>query len=163
MKIQIIGYSGSGKSTLAKQLAQKLGGCPLYLDTLHFYGDWQERTAEEMTLLVRQFLAEHDIWVIDGNYTQVAPERFKQADLIVFLDRNRFACFFSAFSRYLKHRRTVRESCGCPEKFDWEFILWLLYKGRGKDKKQALLNQAAGQKIILKNRRQIRRFVSQFQ
>ncbi len=38
----------------------------------------------------------------------------------------------SSFQTLSKYRNRTRESMapGCPEKFDWEFICWVLWKGR---------------------------------
>lgn len=56
MKIMIIGTSGSGKSTLAQTLGQRYGVPVLHLDAVHFLPGWVERTPEEETALVEQFL-----------------------------------------------------------------------------------------------------------
>lgn len=165
MKIQIIGYSGSGKSTLARQLGEIAGIPVLHLDSTHFYGDWQERDAEEQAAIVREFISANDSWVIDGNYTSVATERFALTDLTIFLDFNRLFCFFSAYRRSRKYRGVARPDLGMPEKFDRSFRRWLLIDGRTKERKQkhaSNLNATSGQKVVLKNRRQAHKFVEQF-
>lgn len=165
MKIQIIGYSGSGKSTLARQLGEIAGIPVLHLDSTHFYGDWQERDAEEQAAIVREFISANDSWVIDGNYTSVATERFALTDLTIFLDFNRLFCFFSAYRRSRKYREVARPDLGMPEKFDRSFRRWLLIDGRTKERKQkhaSNLNATSGQKVVLKNRRQAHKFVEQF-
>ena len=165
MKIQIIGYSGSGKSTLAQKLGEIAGIPVLHLDSTHFYGDWQERTAEEQAEIVRDFIASNDSWVIDGNYTSVATERFAMTDMTIFLDFNRWFCFFSAYRRSRKYRGTVRPDLGMPEKFDRSFRRWLLIDGRTKERKQKHvdnLNATSGEKVVLKNRRQVLKFIEEF-
>lgn len=165
MKIQIIGYAGSGKSTLARKLSEIANLPVLHLDSTHFYGDWQERTAEEQAEIVRDFLAANDSWVIDGNYTSVATERFAMTDVTIFLDFNRWFCFFSAYRRSRQFRGVVRPDLGMPEKFDRSFRRWLLIDGRTKERKQKHLNNlnaTSGQKVVLKNRRQVRKFLEQF-
>ena len=165
MKIQIIGYSGSGKSTLARELGAIANIPVLHLDNTHFYGDWQERTAEEQSEIVRAFIAENDSWVIDGNYTSVATERYAMTDMTIFLDFNRWHCFFAAYSRARKYRYTHRPDLPCPDKFDRSFRRWILIDGRTKERKQkhlANLNATAGQKVVLKNRRQVKKFLEQF-
>ena len=165
MKIQIIGYSGSGKSTLARQLGEIADIPVLHLDSTHFYGDWQEREAEEQAAIVREFIANNDGWVIDGNYTSVATERFALTDMTIFLDFNRLFCFFSAYRRSRKYRGVARPDLGMTEKFDRSFRRWLLIEGRTKERKQkhlANLNATSGQKVVLKNRRQVQKFVAQF-
>lgn len=165
MKIQIIGYSGSGKSTLARQLGEIANIPVLHLDSTHFYGDWQERTAEEQTEIVREFMATNDSWVIDGNFTSVATERFAMTDMTIFLDFNKWFCFFSAYRRSKKYRGQARPDLGVTEKFDRSFRRWILIDGRTKERKQkhfSNLNATSGQKVILKNRRQVRHFMAEF-
>jgi adenylate kinase family enzyme len=134
MKIAIIGYSGSGKSTLAKRLAQDLGVEPLYLDRVYFLPNWQRRDEAEAQHIVRQTM-EKPGWVIDGNYRcLLKDERLENADEIIFLDYPRFVCLFRALGRYFAFRNRTRESAadGCMEKMDWEFVWWILHKGRTK-------------------------------
>ena len=163
MKIQIIGYSGSGKSTLAKQLGE-IYNLPVYhLDNARFYGNWQERTVEQQNGIVKEFLASNkDGWVIDGNYSKVCPERFSESDMTIYMNFNRFKCFWSAYKRYRKYKNSPRESCPCNDKFDWKFATWILFRGRTKAKKQGLLkklNMTKGEKYIFKNRKQVNKFV----
>ena len=165
MKIQIIGYSGSGKSTLARNLSEITGIAVLHLDNTHFYGDWQERTVDEQAEIVRAFMAENDSWVIDGNYTSVATERFAMTDMTIFMDFNRWHCFFSAYRRARKYRDTNRPDLPCPDKFDRSFRRWILWDSRKKAFRQKILrnlNATAGRKVVLKNRRQVRAFIEQF-
>ena len=166
MKIQIIGYSGSGKSTLARTLGDILGVPVLHLDNAHFYGDWQEKNREEMSQEVEAFLEAHTGWVIDGNYSSVAPRRFRESDMTIYLNFGRVRCFFSAYHRYLKYRGRARESCPCREKFDRTFALWILRDGRTparRKKHLENLSATSGTQVTLKNRGAVRRFVKDFQ
>ena len=165
MKIQIIGYSGSGKSTLARKLGEIANIPVLHLDSTHFYGDWQERTAEEQTEIVREFMATNDSWVIDGNYTSVATERFAMTDMTIFMDFGRIRCYLAAYRRSRKFRGKVRPDLPCEDKFDRSFRRWILIDSRKKAFRQKVLNNlnaTSGQKVVLKNRRQVRKFVEQF-
>ena len=56
----------------------------------------------------------------------------EQADQIIFLNFSRWNCLFRAWKRYRRYKGRVRESmaAGCPERFDWEFIRWILWDGR---------------------------------
>jgi adenylate kinase family enzyme len=60
VKIQIIGYSGSGKSTLAKKLSEFYNIPRLYLDTLKYYGNWEERSREDIRKDLQFFLDNND-------------------------------------------------------------------------------------------------------
>ena len=165
MKIQIIGYAGSGKSTLARKLGEIADIPVLHLDSTHFYGDWQERTEEEQTEIVRTFLAENDNWVIDGNFTSIATERFEKTDITIFLDFDKWSCFWAAYRRSRRFRGQARPDLGCTEKFDRSFRRWILIDGRTKERKQKHLdnlNATSGEKVVLKNRKQVQAFVEQF-
>lgn len=142
MKIAIIGYSGSGKSTLAQMLGERLALPMLYLDTVHWLPGWQVRDSESRLELVSAFLDENREkgWVIDGNYSSLLHEqRMAEADRIVFLDFPRFRCLFRAWKRARKFKGKTRPSMtvGCDEKFDLEFIRWILFDGRNKKRKAA--------------------------
>jgi len=158
MKIQIIGYSGSGKSTLAVKLGNHYGIPVLHLDNVHFFDEWQERSIEEEQHIVKAFLSKNSSWVIDGNYCRVAPERFIESDLTIFLNFNRCYCYLKAFKRYRSNRGKSRPSCGCIEKFDWEFQRWILIDGRTKERRRkhlVNLNKTQGQKLIFHHARQL--------
>lgn len=162
MKIQIIGYAGSGKSTLARRLGDKLNIPVLHLDSVNFYGDWQERTLEQKTQIVSNFLAKNDSWVIDGNYSSVCPVRFEQSDITIYLNYNRFYCYKKVRERYLKYKGKSREDLPCTEKLDKTFKRWVLYKGRTKArqlKHLENLNKTSGKRVIIKNVRQLNKFL----
>lgn len=164
MKICIIGFSGAGKSTLADILGEKYSLPVLHLDATFWYGDWESRTREEQTQIVERFLNNHvDGWIIEGNYAKICSERFSQCDIVYFLNYNRFFCFKQAIKRYKKYKGTVRPDCPCPEKFDAEFIYWLLIKGRTRKRRQIfkrLLSLTTGRKYIFKNRRQLEKHLN---
>lgn len=154
-----MGYSGAGKSTLAEILGEQYSLPVLHLDATYWYGDWQHRTREEQSDIVRKFMDDNaDGWVIDGNYYKICLERFSECDAIYFLNYNRFFCLRQAIKRYKKYKGCVRPDCPCLEKFDAEFVRWLLYKGRtrGKRKKyKEILSTVTGNKFVFKNRKQL--------
>ncbi len=165
MKIAVIGYSGSGKSTLARILGEKYKLPVLHLDAVTHLHGWVRRSDEEASDDVRRFMEKNNGWVIDGNYRQCCHvERLRTADKIIFLDYNRFFCFFSAWRRAVKYKNTVRPdmAAGCNEKFDLEFALWILRDGR---KKAAKLRYDEYEKqylekfIRIKNRRRLNRLL----
>ncbi|MBE6609325.1 MAG: DNA topology modulation protein [Ruminococcaceae bacterium] len=164
MKIAIIGYSGSGKSTLAKHLAAKHGTDVLYLDTVHWLPGWNERSREEKEKIVEDFLNTHGSWVIDGNYSKLFYDRrMEEADQIIFMAFNRFACLYRAYKRHKAYKGRSRESIteGCDEKMDLEFIKWILHGGRSKKAKARYTGviEKFGDKVtVIKNQRQLERF-----
>jgi len=132
MKIAIIGYSGAGKSTLAKKLGKFYNIPVLHLDKIQFIENWQERNNKEALESIDQFM-KNESWVIDGNYGKFRQElRLKEADTIIFLNFPRYISFYQAYKRYKNNINKVRDDMakGCIEKFDWEFIKWILFDGR---------------------------------
>lgn len=158
MKIVVIGYSGSGKSTLAKFLSIELGLPLLYLDTNQYVDNWKLRERNEAMNLILEFMKKDD-WVMDGNYYEFfIQQRCKEADEIIFLNFNRWSCFYRAWKRYRLYRGKHRESMmeGCIEKFDFEFMCWILFQGRKqKNKLFNIIHTYSSKSIILKNQKQV--------
>ncbi len=147
MKIAIIGYSGSGKSTLARRLGEEKDLPVLHLDTLRFLPGWQVRPLSEQRTDEEAFLDGHSSWVIDGNYSQLAyNRRMAEADRIFLLDFPRRVCLPRVIRRQWQYRGKSRPDMteGCLEKLDWEFLTWVLWRGRTKEKK-ALFSRLARQ------------------
>lgn len=134
MKIAIIGYSGSGKSTLASIISQHYKIKVLHIDSINFNPNWQEKSYEEVYKSYKDFLSAHpNDWIIDGNYLKLDfDKRMAEADKIIFLNINRITCYRSAKKRYLQNKDKIREgsSPGCFDNFDFDFKMWILFKGR---------------------------------
>ena len=136
MKIAVIGYSGAGKSTLAKKLG-KLFRCPvLHLDRIQFEPGWKERDRE-------------------------TARRMAEADLIIFMNYPRWICLWQALIRSHVYKGKTREDMGdgCVEKMDWEFVWWILHKGRSRKKKRqyrSIAERYQEKTLVVKNRRQLR-------
>ena len=165
MKIAIIGYSGAGKSTLAETLSNHYSIPKLHMDTLQFQPGWQDSDREWMLGEMKNFLTNHSDWVIDGNYSWCYyEERMLKADQIIFLNFSPWTCLFRAFKRYLTYRGKVRESmtAGCPERFDWEFIRWILWDGRTKNAKvryQQVQETYLEKVIVLRSQKEMDHFL----
>ena len=165
MKIAILGYSGSGKSTLARTLGEHYGLPVLHLDTVRFLPGWQVRDRESQRELVRNFMDRNAEWIIDGTYSKLYyEERMEKADPIVLLLFNRWSTLWRVTQRYLRYRGKSRPdiAAGCEEKLDGEFIRWVLWKGRGKKQRErfaALQRQYPDKCIVLKNQRQLDRYL----
>ena len=134
MKIAVMGYSGSGKSTLAARLGAELGLPVLHLDRVNFLPGWRERDREEARAMTAAFL-EKEGWVVDGNYPGLCQqERLEQADRIVLLLFGRLRCLWRAWRRSRQFAGRTRDSMaeGCEEKFNLEFLWWILHAGRDR-------------------------------
>ena len=165
MRIAVLGYSGSGKSTLAKRLGAAYGAPVLHLDIVQFLPGWVPRDRAEARRIVGDFM-QNGSWVIDGNYEGfLQRERLEAADAVIMLSFNRLACLFRAFRRYLQYRGTARACMapGCEEKFDWEFVCWILHKGRTRKKRahdREIQKTYAGKTVVLRNQRQLNAYLA---
>lgn len=163
MKIAIIGFSGSGKSTLAKTLSNQYNIPVMHMDSINFLPGWNERNNEESKKIVKQFIDKNDSWIIDGNYAKIMPERFELADLVIFLNFNRFVCLKGVIKRYKENKgKTRSDMCeGCDEKLDLSFLWWVFFKGRSRKRKHRLMNYALNAKtnLIFRNRKQLKKYI----
>ena len=168
MKIAIIGYSGAGKSTLAKHLANEIGVLPLYLDKVHYLPNWQERDRIEARAMVRETLNQSN-WVIDGTYQSLfREERLEQADEIIWMNYPRLLCLWRVILRNWRFRGQTRESMaeGCMERLDWEFVWWILYEGRTRERVsdfRAIQKQYPQKTVVITNERELRRYLNTWQ
>ena len=89
--------------------------------------------------------------------------RLEKCDTVIYLDFSRFACLMGVAKRVLTSYGTVRPDMaeGCPERFDLDFLKWVWNFNKTKrEKYYRLLNEAEGiEKIVLKNRRMVKRFL----
>lgn len=166
MKIMVIGYSGSGKSTLAGILGRRYHIPVLHLDHVFWLPGWKSRSRDEVRRIVARFMDIHTSWVIDGNYTHAEYERrLAEADRIIFLSFNRFSCLLRVWNRYRKYRGRTRADMGrgCTEKLDWEFVRWVLYDGRNRERRAEYrrIEKSYGDKLtVLRNQRQLNQYIS---
>lgn len=145
-RFMILGYSGSGKSTLAESISAKRGIPLLHLDTVHWMSGWRERPEASSAAIVSAFLDGHESWVIEGNYRGMAfDRRLDSADCIIILNIDRFICLRRAFMRYRRYRHGNRPdmTIGCNDKFDAEFLWWLLCRGRSRKRARFYAHIAA--------------------
>lgn len=164
MKIAVLGYSGAGKSTLARALGERYGVPVLHFDTVQFTPNWQVRDREEAHRMVHAFM-ENPEWVMDGTYSKFEYEhRLNEADTIIFLNLPRLVCFCRAWKRYFCFRGRSRPDMadGCCEKMDREFVWWLLWEGRTRQRRekfQKVLEQYPEKTVVLKSQKDIDRYL----
>ena len=163
-RIMIIGCGGSGKSTLARQLGEKTGLPVVHLDKLFWRPGWVSISREEFDELHRNALAQPR-WIMDGNFDRTIPERLARCDTVIYLDFSRWACLMGVVKRIVTTYGTVRPDMGdgCPERFDREFLQWVWNFNKNKrERNYRLLKDAVGVNVvILKNRREVKRFLAQ--
>lgn len=165
MKIAIIGHAGAGKSTLAKQLSKYYAIPVLHLDKLQFLPNWESRPKDLMRQELAAFLDSHDSWVIDGTYTKhLFERRLAEADRIIYLNISPYFSLYRVIKRYCHYRGKTRDDMaeGCPEQLNWDFIRFILYKGR-KPHKMAYINKLCQQHqektIICRRQKDIEKYL----
>jgi adenylate kinase family enzyme len=67
-------------------------------------------------------------WLIDGNYGGTMAGRLARADTVIYLDYPIRLCLWRALRRIWTYRGRTRPDMteGCPERFDLEFITYIL-------------------------------------
>ena len=163
-RIMIIGCGGSGKSTLARQLGEKLKLPVVHLDQLFWRPGWVSISKDEFDRVHEAALAEEK-WIMDGNFDRTIPRRLERCDTVIYLDFSRFACLLGVVKRVLTTYGKVRPDMGegCPERMDLDFLKWVWNFNKNKRERiYGLLKEAEGvQVIILKNRRMVKKFLSE--
>lgn len=126
-RVLVIGPCGAGKSTLALQLAHKLNLPIFHMDKLNWKPGWVESSKHEIAAKLREIIAT-ERWIIDGNYGGNLAERVENADTVVYLDYPIRLCVWRVIRRLWTYRGRTRPDMteGCPERFDLEFLLYLV-------------------------------------
>ena len=135
-KILIIGSPGSGKSTLARTLGGILNLPVVHLDKLFWLDNWVEKDKE----LFKQELLEclnKDKWIIDGCFINTLPLRLEYCDHVILLNYPTLTCAFRVIKRVSQNKGQTRPDMGnnCPERFDFNFLKYVLTFKRKKLKK----------------------------
>ncbi len=132
-RIVIMGGPGSGKSTFARRFAQATGLELIHLDQQFHLPGWVERDKGQWAARHAELIAGKE-WIIDGCYSATAGERIKRADMIIWFDLPTHICLFRVLKRTIMNFGRVRpdSATGCPERFDLEFLLYVLTFRRKK-------------------------------
>ena len=163
-RIMIIGGPGSGKSTLARDLGARLRLPVVHFDPMFWAPGWVQRDRAETHALILA-AAGNEEWVMDGNHSETYEVRADRADMIVYLDLPRALRLWRIVKRRVRfHRRTRPDMpADCPERLDWEFLIFVWKWGRaGQGKALALLDKMRERTRIvhLTSPVQVRRFLA---
>ena len=162
-KIIVIGCSGSGKSTLSRKLSEITQIPVVHLDKLWWKPNWETVSRDEFDVHHRAAM-EEPTWIMDGNFSRTLPERIDNCDTVIYLDFNRMTCIMGVLKRVFTGLGKVRPDMGegCPERFDWRFLVWVWnFNKKNRAKTYQLLAEAQHAKVhILKSRKQVNQFLS---
>ena len=135
VKINIIGTIGSGKSTLARRIATELSLPYIEMDRLYWRPEWKGTPDEELLETLANTLAATPGWVLDGNYNRTRPVKWREVDLVVWVDCGFIRTLWQAVTRAFKrawHQQELWPGTGNCESFRRSFfsresiIIWTL-------------------------------------
>jgi adenylate kinase family enzyme len=126
-RVLIIGPCGAGKSTLAAALGARLALPVHHLDRIKWQPGWIEGSNEDLERKLSDIVA-GERWLIDGNYGGSLGLRLPRADTVIYLDYPIRLCVVRLLRRIATWRGQSRPDMteGCPERFDLEFLIYLL-------------------------------------
>ena len=175
MKINVIGTSGSGKSTFAHRLAERLDLPYIEMDSLFWLPNWKERSDEDFFARLEAELRRPG-WVLDGNYTRTQFIKWRNVDMIVWLDYGFYRTLFQALRRALTRSWKKNElwpGTGNRESFRRSLfsrnsiLLWTLKTYRANRKKYLALTDNTGhspiQFVHLRSPQETKRFLDSIQ
>jgi adenylate kinase family enzyme len=163
VRVCILGPSNSGKSTLAAAIGRARGHPVVHLDQLrHRPGTrWELRPDDEFAQLHDAAISA-ERWVIEGNYSQLLPQRLARATGFVLLDASAGA----SLARHLRRTWSVRERVGGLEgtrdRVDWGMIHYILGTGQANRRRyRVLFDELLLPKVFLPSRSSLERFYRQ--
>lgn len=127
-KILIIGPPASGKSTFAKKYSEEFTVKCLHQDQYFFDENAQPVKHNDAINAMRKDLSKDETWLIEGNYNQVIHEFANEANLVIFLDLNRFSSLFRVIKRRVFFPKFEKGfGVGESHKLPWHFIKFILF------------------------------------
>lgn len=139
VRVNVIGTSGSGKSTFSRKLADILRLSYVEMDKVFWRPNWVQPSDETFFADLERVLPEKG-WVLDGNYTRTIPVKWRQVDLVIWLDYSFPRTLLRAIRRALHRSWTgeeLWEGTGNRETFKKSFftkesIIWWTITTHGK-------------------------------
>ena len=160
-KILIIGSPGSGKSTLARKLGNILNLPVVHLDQIFWQENWVEKDKESFdNELIAHLLQEK--WIIDGCFIRTLPLRLKHCDHVILLNYPTLTCALRVIKRIVTNKGKTRPDMAnnCPERFDFEFMKYILsFKGKKLPKIQSALKESGATITEIKSDKQLKNFL----
>jgi adenylate kinase family enzyme len=147
-RVAVVGCGGAGKTYVADALGARLGLPVVHADDIVYRdGVLQPEPKWQAELNAS---ADESAWVIDAMKLSILPHRLARADTVVFLDLPRRACYYGIVRRGQLRRDVLNRA----------FLRWICdFPRRTRPRVLALL-EGHGNVVVLRSRRQARRFLA---
>lgn len=151
-RIIILGGSCSGKSTLANRISLYTGYNGYHLDALFLDSNWVKKDSVGLLEISNNILLEEE-GVIEGNYTEVLPERIRWTDLIIFIDVPTVVHLYRMLYRIVTVNLGIEKRYGNPKgtksEFSFNFLSWVLIWNKKEKKKMLRVLESIKDKKVL--------------
>jgi adenylate kinase family enzyme len=126
-RIMVCGPSTAGKSTLAVAIGRKLDIPAMHVDIFRHLPDtdWVRRPDADFHRLHDEAIRA-DEWVMDGNYSELFPQRLQRATGIVLLGHQRIPTFIRYLRRTLFQKDRLGSVAGDRDSLKWSMVHWVL-------------------------------------
>lgn len=126
-KLLVLGPYGAGKTKFSSELSESLNIPVFHLDRFFWLRDWETPSKEKWEAINKNITIQKE-WIIDGNYIKTLDIRIIEADIIIYLDVNRWVAFYRVIRRTLLNLRKSRADLPdeCKDKIDLRFFLSVL-------------------------------------
>ena len=143
MKINVVGISGSGKSTFSKKIADKLHHPYIELDSIYWKSDWKPNP--NFLIDLDSSLSTNSSYVLDGNYASSDYLKWKNIDIVIWLDYSFHLSFYRCLIRTIKRLITKESLWGSNKEtlsniLGKNSILYFMVTHYHKNKKKFLLD-----------------------
>lgn len=163
MKIRIIGASGSGKTHLGRKISEKLK-IPVYdIDDILWKEKYsQRRTQKEIESKINKIL-KHKNWIIEGleDSRHILEKTFKKADKIIWANPNILKINYRLFKRFLSRLKNKEENSKDTLRLMKWSTKYKLNLTNGKKQHNKIHKENKNKIIILKNNRQVNKFLKE--